>query len=212
MHYVLELPKLKIWACVDCQAFAPHEDAASDVRDALRRYLRLLDPATIRAGREARGLSQQELATLLFIDFRTVHGCESGSIVQTRSFDTLLRIFFDSPAVRQRLVDWGNYWHPAGRVPTPVPREGAVFDIGVGGNGLCSVRVDPDAPYSPAIDYATPPNARQEIEAVPPAVAASEVSCPSGKTTSSCHNPYCSVHAGRAISLVKTPFDVGDGS
>jgi DNA-binding transcriptional regulator YiaG len=71
--------------------------------DALRATAGLLQPGEIRAGREALGLTQKELANYLQIAEATLSRWETGAQIQQRSLDKLLRGFFGVEEFRRFL-------------------------------------------------------------------------------------------------------------
>jgi len=79
--------------------------AAADIalQQALRNHLGLLQPEMIRANRAALGMTQKDLATLLRSAPESLSRWETAATVQSRSFDTMLRIVFGLPGAIQFL-------------------------------------------------------------------------------------------------------------
>ena len=80
-------------------------DDASDVvvQDCLRRHIGLLTAGEIRAGRVNLGLTQSDLGQLLGCAAESLSRWENGAVLQSRTYDRLLRLFFQLPAVRHLL-------------------------------------------------------------------------------------------------------------
>jgi len=89
------------------------DDANDQITDALRRQVGLLTPEQIRKNRESLGLVQREIASILGVGESTVSRWETGTQIQQRSLDKLMRLYFAFPDVRlvladkKRLVDLG---------------------------------------------------------------------------------------------------------
>jgi DNA-binding transcriptional regulator YiaG len=82
------------------------DDSANDqITDALRRLVGLLPPERIRSNRESLRLTQRDFANLLGVGESTVSRWETGSQIQQKSLDRLMRLFFAFPGVREALND-----------------------------------------------------------------------------------------------------------
>ncbi len=109
----IRIPDLEVIACTnpECRPENPgdniiHDDAATwRVTVETYRKLGLLTPEEIRAGRERLELTQQELQRLLGLGGNSLSRWESGHVYQSRSLDTLLRVVFRFPDVRQHLQE-----------------------------------------------------------------------------------------------------------
>jgi putative zinc finger/helix-turn-helix YgiT family protein len=102
--YAVDVPELRVPCCKNCGAMV-FDDAANDqITDALRRLVGLLPPDRIRSNRESLGLTQRDFANLLGVGESTVSRWETGSQIQQRSLDRLMRLFFAFPEVRDALV------------------------------------------------------------------------------------------------------------
>ena len=104
IEYTIDIPALEIPRCQNCGEllFSNHVD--EQIRDALRDRLRLLTPAQIRAGRKALALHQSQLAVRLGVASETISRWENGALIQSRSMDNLLRVYFAIPEVRNVLA------------------------------------------------------------------------------------------------------------
>ncbi len=96
----LETPK-----CRKCGEMILIDAANRRITDALREQVGLLKPLQIRAGREALGLTQEQLAAKLRIASATVSRWETGAQVQQRALDLLMRLYFGLSEVRSALAD-----------------------------------------------------------------------------------------------------------
>ncbi len=103
--YSVEVPELHAPRCTNCGAMILDDQANDQITDVLRRQLGLLTPGQIRNNRESLGLKQRDFATLLGVGESTVSRWETGSQIQQRSLDKLMRIYFAIPEVRDALAD-----------------------------------------------------------------------------------------------------------
>jgi transcriptional regulator with XRE-family HTH domain len=84
-------------------------DSADDqINAAFRACLKLLTPSQIRRGRKQLGLSQGELAEKIGAAEGTISRWETGALVQSRTSDNLLRVYFALAEVRAVLVGEGQ--------------------------------------------------------------------------------------------------------
>lgn len=116
------------WRCDSCDVTATNDDSDSVVQDCLRRHIGLLTAEEIRAARTALGLTQADLAGLLGCAAESVSRWENAAILQSRTYDRLLRLVFQLPAVRQLLGGMGQDC-PIGRkavAGADTPSEGVV--------------------------------------------------------------------------------------
>jgi putative zinc finger/helix-turn-helix YgiT family protein len=93
------------WHCAACDVSTLHDDSDEILQDALRKHMRLLHPAELRAARESLGLKQKELADLTGCASESLSRWETGAVLQSRAYDRLLRLFFHLPAARDMLAD-----------------------------------------------------------------------------------------------------------
>ena len=109
----IRIPDLEVIACTNPACKLEHADdtvihddaATARITEETYRQLGLLTPAEIRAGREKLGMTQQELQELLGLGGNSLSRWENAQIYQSRSLDTLVRLYFDVPAVRERLSE-----------------------------------------------------------------------------------------------------------
>lgn len=104
LHNV-RVPKFRVPKCSACGEMLFGVETDQQIQGALRRQLGLLAPEEIRGWREQLGLTQIAFAEALGIANETVSRWESGALVQSRSSDNLMRLFFGIPAVRRALSD-----------------------------------------------------------------------------------------------------------
>ena len=104
--YRVDIPLLEHYRCDDCPKSRVLTDAADEaVGWELRRMAKLLLPQQIRDIRKKFGLSQKQLAELLGIGEATLCRWETGTQIQQRAFDKMLRAYLNVPAFQQYLQD-----------------------------------------------------------------------------------------------------------
>ena len=103
--YTVAVPEFRVPRCKNCGAMVFDDSANDQITDALRQQVGLLAPERIRGNRESLGLTQRDFANLLGVGESTVSRWETGSQIQQRSLDRLMRLFFAFPAVRDALSD-----------------------------------------------------------------------------------------------------------
>lgn len=103
--YTITVPELRVPRCQNCGELVLDTNANRQITIALRHHLRLLTPEQIRQNREFLGLTQRQLASHLGIAEATLSRWETGSQIQQRVLDRLLRLYFSSAAVRESLAD-----------------------------------------------------------------------------------------------------------
>ena len=101
--YRVEIPALTAPRCKNCKSISIDDEADRQISAAFRREARLLAPDEIRQGRERLGLTQKQFANLLGIGEATVSRWETGSQIQQRAMDRLLRVCLSSPAAVELL-------------------------------------------------------------------------------------------------------------
>ena len=101
--YPLHMHDVPVLKCSQCGSQALTHAASDMATQALREAAGLLTPEAIRAGRTRLRLTQKELAKHLDLAESTLSRWETGAQIQQRCMDTLLRLFFDLPEVRQHL-------------------------------------------------------------------------------------------------------------
>ena len=100
----VEVPEFQVPRCKNCGALVFDDPANDQIADALRQQVGLLSPERIRGNRESLGLTQRDFANLLGVGESTVSRWETGSQIQQRSLDCLMRLFFAFPEVRDALI------------------------------------------------------------------------------------------------------------
>jgi putative zinc finger/helix-turn-helix YgiT family protein len=103
--HTVAIPDLFVPKCRKCGEMILIDAANRRITDALREQVGLLKPLQIRAGREALGLTQEQLAAKLRIASATVSRWETGAQVQQRALDLLMRLYFGLSEVRSALAD-----------------------------------------------------------------------------------------------------------
>lgn len=101
--HAFRIPNLQIPVCHACGEKVFTEDVDRQVNDGLRLHLKFLTPAKIRNALDRLDLSQKELAGRLGIAEATISRWLSGTQVQSKSMDRLLRVFLAFPQVRTAL-------------------------------------------------------------------------------------------------------------
>lgn len=96
------------WQCDDCRITVTDDDSDTVVQDCLRRHIGLLTAEEIREARTVLGLTQADLAGLLGCAAESVSRWENAAILQSRTYDRLLRLVFQMPTVRQLLGGMGH--------------------------------------------------------------------------------------------------------
>ena len=95
--YHVVLADLCVARCENCGTIILDDAASRRLSDALRNEAGLLQPAEIRAQREALGLTQKTLAGYLLIAEATLSRWETGAQIQQRAMDAFLRVFLNRP-------------------------------------------------------------------------------------------------------------------
>ena len=101
--HAFTMPNLQVPVCRACGEKVFTDDVDRQVNDALRLHLKFLTPAKIRNALDRLDLSQKELAGRLGIAEATISRWLSGTQVQSKSMDRLLRVFLAFPQVRTAL-------------------------------------------------------------------------------------------------------------
>lgn len=99
----VHIANLTVPRCGHCGEIVFTYPADDQIRDALRRQLRLLLPEEIRRGRTSLRLTQRELTERLGVAEATISRWETGAQIPTRALDNLLGVSFAVPAVRDVL-------------------------------------------------------------------------------------------------------------
>jgi len=95
---------LTVPVCRKCGEKIFTDSVDEQVSQALRSKLRLLSPQEILRSLHELGLSQKELASRLGVAEATFSRWVTGSVIQSRAMDNLLRTYFAFPEVRHVLI------------------------------------------------------------------------------------------------------------
>jgi len=101
--YEFTIPKLRIPVCTTCGEKVFTEEVDEQFNAHLRSHLNLLTPDEIRSALNRVSLTQKMAAEQMGIAEATLSRWLTGTQIQSRSMDNLLRIFFAFPQVRQAL-------------------------------------------------------------------------------------------------------------
>ena len=101
--YEFLIPQLVIDQCEHCgeQFFTNSTD--EQISREMRAKIGLLQPEEIRQQLDALGLTQREFAEHLRVAQESVSRWLTGTSIQSRSLDTLMRLYFQLPNVRETL-------------------------------------------------------------------------------------------------------------
>jgi putative zinc finger/helix-turn-helix YgiT family protein len=108
--------------CSRCGQAIITSDISERVSAELRRLAGLLPPEKIRAKRESLGLTTADLAATLRVAEPNLVRWENGMQLQPRAVDLLLRLYFDSVAVRQACVSAASAGAAASATTQSEPR------------------------------------------------------------------------------------------
>lgn len=117
--YTIVVPGLLLPTCGNCGERVFTSAADDQVVAALRSHLKLLTPDEIRGRRTQLELNQGALAEQLGVAKETISRWETGSMLQSRAMDNLLRLYFDCQQAQ-------DYLHRL-REPEPEPANGLSF-------------------------------------------------------------------------------------
>lgn len=99
-QYDVDVQDFPVNRCTNCGASSIGVEADDAINHALRDNLQLLQPEEIRANRDALGMTQQRLADTIGFAAESLSRWENGSIIQSRSYDRMLRAYFALPSLR----------------------------------------------------------------------------------------------------------------
>jgi putative zinc finger/helix-turn-helix YgiT family protein len=100
----LVIDDLTVPVCRKCGEKVFTDSVDEQISQTLRSQLRLLSPEQILRGIRDLGLSQKEAAARLRVAEATLSRWVSGSVIQSRAMDNLLRVYFAFPEVRRALT------------------------------------------------------------------------------------------------------------
>lgn len=110
------------WQCDGCEFTLTDDESDTVVQDCLRRHIGLLAGDEIREARTTLGLTQSQLAELIGCAAESLSRWENGAVLQSRTYDRMLRLFFHLPIARDLLQLVGPD-ASVGRVAVPGPRD-----------------------------------------------------------------------------------------
>jgi DNA-binding transcriptional regulator YiaG len=111
-HEVL-VDNMPEWHCRDCDVSVVDEESDSFLQDALRKHIGLLSPNQIRAGLKKLRTSQDKFAEQLGCAAESVSRWLNGAVLQSRTYDRFMRVYFQCPEVRGYLENFSPE-HPFG--------------------------------------------------------------------------------------------------
>jgi DNA-binding transcriptional regulator YiaG len=101
--YQVLVDNMPEWHCRDCDVSVVDEESDPFLQAALRKHIGLLSPEQIRAGLKKLKLSQEKFAEQLGCAAETVSRWLNGAVLQSRTYDRFMRVYFQFPEVRGRL-------------------------------------------------------------------------------------------------------------
>jgi len=104
--YQVLVDNMPEWYCRDCDVSVIDEESDPFLQAALRKYIGLLSPEQIRAGLKKLKLSQEKFAEQLGCAAETVSRWLNGAVLQSRTYDRFMRVYFLCPEVRGRLENF----------------------------------------------------------------------------------------------------------
>lgn len=102
-EYAFRIPKLNVLKCASCGEVLFDNTTDEQISQGLREHLNLLSPQQIREGLKTLGLMQKEFGDRIGVAPETISRWLSGSHIQSRAMDNLMRLFFELDSVRSRL-------------------------------------------------------------------------------------------------------------
>jgi DNA-binding transcriptional regulator YiaG len=98
------IPSLHINKCAACDEITFGNVTDDEISQALREHLNLLSPRQIRDGLVMLGLKQKEFGAQIGVAAETISRWLSGTHIQSRAMDNLMRLFFEFDSVRSKLT------------------------------------------------------------------------------------------------------------
>lgn len=93
------------WHCRSCDVSVTDEQSDPCLQAALRKHVGLLTPEQIRAGIKSLHISQEKFAERIGCAAESVSRWINGAVLQSRTYDRFMRIYFHCPEVRALLED-----------------------------------------------------------------------------------------------------------
>ena len=101
--YSFAIPQLQVNQCGACGEVLFGNVADEQISQALREHLALLSPEQIHDALSTLGLRQKDLAERIGVAAETISRWMSGTQIQSRAMDNLMRLFFAFDTVRAAL-------------------------------------------------------------------------------------------------------------
>jgi DNA-binding transcriptional regulator YiaG len=98
------IPALKVNQCAACGEVYFDHITDDQISLGLREHLNLLSPQQIRDGLKTLGLMQKEFGQRIGVAPETISRWLSGTHIQSRAMDNLMRLFFELDSVRSKLT------------------------------------------------------------------------------------------------------------
>jgi putative zinc finger/helix-turn-helix YgiT family protein len=105
--YTFNIPQLQVNQCGACGEVLFGNVTDDQISQALREHLSLLSPEQIRGALGALGLKQKNLGKRIGVAPETISRWISGTHIQSRAMDNLMRLFFAFDNVRSSLTAAG---------------------------------------------------------------------------------------------------------
>jgi DNA-binding transcriptional regulator YiaG len=103
--YTVTIPDLVVPKCGNCGTIGLDEQANRWITEACYKAAGLLLPDEIRSQREASELTRSELAEELGVEESALDQWENGWMIQPRTIDRFLRLFFKMRRIRRTLLE-----------------------------------------------------------------------------------------------------------
>jgi putative zinc finger/helix-turn-helix YgiT family protein len=116
---VLKVPNIRRLYCRSCNEEIFDDAVTKQIEEARRNAMGLLSAAQIREIRTQLGKTQKEMSRLLGVGEKTYCRWESGSFLQSQSFDNYLRLVRDIPEAWQMLLEIEQYGVNAAHAQEP---------------------------------------------------------------------------------------------
>jgi len=107
--YSVAVLNFEVLRCASCGTIILDDPAEERLHETFLDKIGLLHPSAIRKERDALGLTQKQLANALEISESTLSRWETGTQIQQRCMDKILRAFFALPTLRK-------FWGVAGSI------------------------------------------------------------------------------------------------
>lgn len=117
IEYEIVLHNISVPKCAQCGEAIVTSDISQQITGELRHKVGLLSPDAIRANRERLGMTPAQMAATLRVGEATLTRWEQGGQLQARAVDLLLRLYFESAAVRQACVPVSAAVSPGAQAP-----------------------------------------------------------------------------------------------